>query len=164
MTTSPPNAIPVIFDNKTAQPAWIQFLNGTFGPGQVGAGGAVTLAGNTAYPLSALRSQVPGFPALGAVPNVLLNDFTNGRIYINFGNVGLAGLGNGYQPSSNNPSDPNYGTVYAYIELNVYGNSQNNLDLSNIDFYDDSILRCHHGDLPAGRQHPSLEDPNKIHR
>jgi hypothetical protein len=139
MTRLPTNAIPIVFDNQTAEPMWIQFLNGAFGPGQVGAGGAVPLAGNTAYSLTELTSMVPGFPALGEIPNVFLNLFTNGRIYLNFGKAGLSGLGNGYQPSSNNPGDANYNTNYAYLELNVFGNPSNNLDLSDIDFFSMAI-------------------------
>lgn len=69
------------------------------------------------------------------MPNVSLNSFTNGRIYFNFGGNGLQGLGKGYQPSSNNSNDPNYNTTYAFIELNVYGNPANNMDLSAIDFF-----------------------------
>jgi Beta-1,3-glucanase len=139
MTTLPVNAIPIIFDNRTTTAVWIQFLNGAFGPDQVGAGGSVALAGDTAYSLTELTSAVPGFPALGEVPNVFLNQFTNGRIYLNFGKTGLSGLGSGYQPSSNNSSDPNYNINYAYLELNVFGNQSNNMDLSDIDFFSMAI-------------------------
>jgi hypothetical protein len=139
MATLPTNSVPIIFDNQTKAPVWIQFLNGAFGPSQVGAGGTVPLAGDTAYSLTELTGGVPGLPALGEVPNVLLNQFTNGRIYLNFGDAGLTHLGGGYQPSSNNPSDENYDTNYAYLELNVFGNQDNNLDISNIDFFSMAI-------------------------
>lgn len=139
MTTLPANAIPIIFDNRTPTPVWVHFLNGHFGPNQVGAGGGVALAGDTAYSLAELTSAVPGLAALGKVPNVFLNDFTNGRIYLNFGQTGLSHLGGGYQPSSNNQQDPNYNTTYAYLELNVFGDSNNNLDLSDIDFFSMAI-------------------------
>lgn len=139
MTVLPQNAVPIIFDNQTGTPVWIQFLNGLFGPGQVGAGGSVQLTGNKAYSLTELTSAVPGFPELGEVPNVFLNQFTNGRVYLNFGSAGLSNLGGGYQPSSSNPADPNYNINYAYLELNVFGNQSNNMDLSNIDFFSMAI-------------------------
>jgi hypothetical protein len=113
----------------------MQFLNGSFGSGQTGKGGAVALAGDTAFELSALSSDLSAFPELGNIPNVSLNDFTNGRIYFNYGKAGLQGLGNGYQPSPNTSSDANYDTPYSYIELNVTGDQNNNMDLSAIDFF-----------------------------
>ncbi|MDE1150109.1 MAG: hypothetical protein PW843_26445 [Azospirillaceae bacterium] len=132
-TTS--NAVPVIFDNQSGGEVWIQFLNGVFGTGQTGAGGTVALSGDTAYSLSDLTGPVPGLPGLGNVPNVALSDFTNGRLYLNVGSAGLQNLGNGYQPASATVTDPNYHTPYAYIELNVFGNPANNMDLSDIDFF-----------------------------
>lgn len=130
--------IPIIFDNRTGRTVWVQFLNGAFGSGQVGAAGAtkpVALSGDTAYDLADLVSTVPGFPELGSVPNVSLSDFTNGRIYFNYGSQGLQGLGNGYQPNPVAPADANYDTRYAYVELNVFGDQNNNMDLSNLDFF-----------------------------
>lgn len=138
MSTQSPISIPIIFDNQTSIPAgnvWVQFLNGTFGPGQTGAGGTLPLEGNVAYSLADLNSRLPELPDIGEAPNACLNDFTNGRIYINFGEAGLALTGAGYQPDSANPNDPNYLTTYVYVELNVFGNPANNMDISNIDFF-----------------------------
>lgn len=128
-------SIPIIFDNQSGKTVWVQFLNGAFGPGQTGAGGTVPLAGDTAYDISTLASAVPNFPDLGTVPNVSLNDFTNGRIYFNYGSQGLQGLGNGYQPNPAYDNDANYDTRYAFVEPNVFGNQDNNLDLTAIDFF-----------------------------
>ncbi len=127
--------IPIVFDNQSGASVWLQFLNGSFGAGQFGANGSVALAGDSAYSLQQLSSAVDGFPELGTLPNVALDDFTNGRIYVNYGSAGLSGLGAGYQPAPQDPADPNYGVAYAYLELNVFGDQNNNLDLSNIDFF-----------------------------
>lgn len=135
MATS--NAIPIIFENKTTfsdDQVFVHFLNGAFGPGQTGAEGTVPLSGDTAFSFAQLKSAMSQFPGLGIIPNVTLNDFTNGRIYFSLGNS-LTDLGNGYQPSSNNTHDLNYNTIYAYIEPNVFGNVNNNMDLSAIDFF-----------------------------
>jgi hypothetical protein len=134
-------SIPIIFDNQSGKTVYLQFLNGAFGPGQTGASGAVSpakpvsLAGDTAYDIADLSSPVPGFTDLRKVPNVSLNDFTNGRIYFNYGSQGLQNLGSGYQPNPVAPADPNYNTRYAFVELNVTGDQNNNLDLSAIDFF-----------------------------
>jgi Beta-1,3-glucanase len=136
-TLTPPS-IPVVFENKTGRPdskIWVQFLNGNFGARQYGANGTVKLSGDTAYSFEKLKSKMPAFPALKTVPNVSLNDFTNGRIYFNYGDKGLQGLGNGYQPSPNNVNDPNYKKQYAFVEPNFFGNQNNNMDLSAIDFF-----------------------------
>ena len=131
-------SIPIIFDNQSGKTVYLQFLNGAFGPGQTGASGAVSpakpvsLAGDTAYDIADLSSPVPGFTDLRKVPNVSLNDFTNGRIYFNYGSQGLQNLGSGYQPNPVAPADPNYNTRYAFVELNVTGDQNNNLDLSAI--------------------------------
>jgi len=132
-------SIPIIFKNLTGQDAYVQFLNGHFGTGQTGANGTVNLAGDTAYSFTELSSEVPGHSSLGSVPNVSLNDFTNGRIYFNLGSAGLSNLGSGYQPSSSDSHDPNYSVRYGFIEPNVFGNSANNMDLSFIDFFGLSI-------------------------
>lgn len=132
-------SIPIVFDNQSGQTVYVQFLNGSFGSNQTGAGGTVPLSGDTAYDLATLSSAVPNFPDLGNIPNVSLSDFTNGRIYFNYGTQGLQGLGSGYQPSSADSNDSNYNTRYAYIELNVFGDQNNNMDLSNIDFFGFSI-------------------------
>jgi hypothetical protein len=132
--TSPP-AIPIIFINQTSNTVWVQFLNGVFGSGQTGANGAVALSGNTAYNLADLSSTVPGFPELGKVPNVSLSDFTNGSTYFNFGSAGLQGYYAGYQPNPTASSDPNYGTRYAFVEMNVFGGESNNLDLTAISWF-----------------------------
>jgi hypothetical protein len=128
-------SIPIIFDNQSGKQVWVQFLNGAFGPDQTGAGGTVKLAGDTAYEISKLTGPVPGLPNLGSVPNVSLNAFTNGRIYFNYGSQGLQGLGGGYQPNPAYDKDANYGTRYAFVEPNVFGNQDNNLDLTAIDFF-----------------------------
>lgn len=128
-------SIPIVFDNQSGQSVWVQFLNGAFGSGQYGANGTVLLSGDTAYDISTLSSTLPDFPDLGNIPNVSLNDFTNGRIYFNYGGQGLQNLGSGYQPSPNDSADPNYDTRYAFIELNVFGDQNNNMDLSAIDFF-----------------------------
>lgn len=133
------NNIPIIFDNQTGQKAYVQFLNGHFGAGQTGANGAVALTGDKAYSFDELTSDLPNFEKLGKVPNVSLNDFTNGRMYINLGDQGLSNLGSGYQPSSHDSSDPNYNTRYGFIELNVFGSPANNMDLSYIDFFSISM-------------------------
>ncbi|NPU11065.1 hypothetical protein HL666_09845 [Bradyrhizobium sp. 83002] len=132
--TSTSNAVPIVFENLSKQDVWVQFLNGSFGPGQLGGSGTVPLSGNTGYALSALEGIVPAYSATQKIPNVFLDNFTNGRIYLNFGSSGLSGLGNGYQPAPQNPSDANYNTSYAYLETNIFGNTQNNLDISDIDF------------------------------
>lgn len=129
------NTIPIVFENLSGQDVCVQFLNGAFGSGQYGASGAVPLSGDTGYSLSALEGLVPAYSATQKIPNVFLNDFTNGRIYLNFGANGLSGLGNGYQPAPQNPNDSNYATAYAYLETNIFGNTQNNLDISDIDFF-----------------------------
>jgi hypothetical protein len=127
--------VPIIFENKTNRKnVWVQFLNGAFGPNQYGANGTVLLQGDKGYPLNQLESTLPQFPELGQVANVALNDFTNGRIYFNYGDAQLQGLGNGYQPGPNNIHDANYHTPYAYIEPNIFGDKNNNMDLSAIDF------------------------------
>lgn len=139
--TSKAPKIPIIFKNNSGvadDQVWVQFLNGTFGGGQKGAGGTVALSGNTGYSLERLTSKVPKFENLGSVPNVSLNDFANGRIYLNFGKKAL-GVPPGTQPDPTKKTAPNYDTRYAYIELNVFGNSQNNMDISNIDFFSFTI-------------------------
>jgi hypothetical protein len=134
MASSNPT-IPIVFENRTGKQIFVQFLNGSFGPDQYGANGTVLLAGDHGYDIAKLSSTLPSFPTLGNIPNVALNDFTNGRIYFNFGSAGLKGLGGGYQPSPNNPPDPNYSARYAFIEPNVFGNQNNNMDLSSLDFF-----------------------------
>ncbi|KIC51553.1 hypothetical protein [Tateyamaria sp. ANG-S1] len=135
--TSDAPMIPVIFKNNTGQAddqVWVQFLNGYFGGGQTGAGGTVKLSGNKGYSLADLTSALPGFPSLGSVANVSLNNFTNGRIYLNLGDTPLSTTA-GNQPQPGDKSDPDYLTQYAYVELNVFGNGSNNMDISNIDFF-----------------------------
>jgi hypothetical protein len=131
--------VPIVFDNQTSKQVFVQFLNGAFGPGQFGADGTQPLAGNTAYDLATLTSSLPNFPGLGEIPNVALNDFTNGRIYLNFGSQGLILSHPGYQPAASDPQDPNYKTRYAFLEPNVFGTPANNLDLSYIDFFGVSL-------------------------
>lgn len=127
------NCVTIVFENLSKQDVCVQFLNGAFGPNQNGASGGVPLSGDTAYTLSQLEGIVPAYSTTEQIPNVSLDDFTNGRIYLNFGSNGLSGLGGGYQPAPQDPKDPNYSTVYGYLETNVFGNSQNNLDISDID-------------------------------
>jgi hypothetical protein len=128
--------IPVIIENNSGHAddkVWIQFLNGTFNSGQTGAGGTVHLMGNKGYSLAQLKSEVTNI-SLVSVPNLSLNAFKNGRIYVNFGSSPLVVKG-GNQPAPSTPSDPNYHTPYAYIEPFIDGSSSNNLDFSNIDFF-----------------------------
>jgi hypothetical protein len=79
------------------------------------------------------------------MPNVSLTAFS-GRIYLNFGDAGLAipknenGQPNtAYQPPSNDSHDTNYYTNWAYIELNVACSSSDNMDRSYIDFFSMAI-------------------------
>ena len=129
--------IPVIIENNSGladDKVWIQFLNGTFNSGQTGDGGAVHLMGNTGYSLHQLTSELTNISELGSVPNLSLNAFKNGRIYVNFGSSPLVVKG-GNQPAPSTPSDLNYHTPYAFIEPFIDGSSSNNLDFSNIDFF-----------------------------
>jgi hypothetical protein len=125
----------IVFDNQTSKSVFVQFLNGVFGPGQYGKNGQLPLSGDTPYNISDLGSSVPGFPELGTIPNISLNHFTNGRMYFNYGTQGLAKLGGGYQPSPNDQYDPNYSCRYSFIEPNVFGDTNNNMDLSALDFF-----------------------------
>jgi hypothetical protein len=131
--------IPVVFDNQTKKQAFVQFLNGSFGPGQFGANGKQPLAGNTPYDLATLTSSLNGFPELGEIPNVELNSFTNGRMYLNLGPTGLTIPYTGYQPAAHDSADPNFTIRYAFLEPSVFGTAANNLDLSYIDFFGISL-------------------------
>src|SRR3954466_3755841 len=62
--------IPIVFENRTSNRVFVQFLNGSFGSGQYGGNGTVLLAGDTSYDIATLSSSLPSFPALGNIPNV----------------------------------------------------------------------------------------------
>lgn len=92
------------------------------------------LAINTAYSMASITSPVSaGGGAPANKPAVYVTDFQSGRLYVNFGNTGLSGLGGKYQPDPGQSNDPNYSVRYQYFEPNIVGTAIT-ADLSYIDY------------------------------
>lgn len=130
--------------NKTGVPdelVYVKFLGAqinagtvaqTYGDAQpLGTGSATSTA---SYSLAAMTATIPGAPAsLGALPTFAINDYSGGRIYFSLG----AALNATTIPAAQNPDDPDFNTVYAYVEPSVFPNAtlgSTNLDASYVDF------------------------------
>jgi fibronectin-binding autotransporter adhesin len=128
--------IPYVFKNDTGMSSsqiFIQFMNASstvtgtysnvFGVNQ-------QLQANTAYSLD----QITG---ADGIAKVNVTDFSGGRIFVNFGPYGLQGMGPGYTPAAQTPTDPNYSTRYQYFEQTIVPQGSGTAvytDLSYIDF------------------------------
>lgn len=132
--------VPIVLTNDTGMSSsqiWVQFMGGSQVDGYYSNvfGSNQTLFANTAYSLDQLTNPLTG------KAEVFINEFSAGRIYVNFGPYGLSNLGaNGgfYTPAAANPLDPNYNTRYQYFEQTILpqptGGSTVWADLSYIDF------------------------------
>ncbi len=121
--------VPIVFGplgGFTLENVFVHFLGGG-GAGITGRyynTGTKTLAPlslDTPYRLTDIVSPISvGGGAPANMPSVFIESFISGRIYISLG-TGLKNLGNGYQPASADPNDPNYLIRYQYIEPTVDG-------------------------------------------
>ncbi|MFZ5637891.1 MAG: IPT/TIG domain-containing protein [Pseudomonadota bacterium] len=130
--------------NKTGVPddlVYVKFLGAqinagtlaqTYGDGQPLGTGSATATGS--YSLAEMTATIPGAPAsLGPLPTFAINDYSGGRIYFSLG----APLNATTIPGAQNPDDPDFNTVYAYVEPSIFPNAglgSTNLDASYVDF------------------------------
>jgi hypothetical protein len=142
-TPAPVNALFVI-DNQTGVPddrVFVKFLGAqigdsalaqTYGDGQPLGTGADTAA--CAYSLTQMTTTLADVPGLTTpMPAFRLNDYAGGRIYFSLG----VPLQSTTIPAAQNPSDPDFGTVYAYVEPSIFTSTvagQTNIDASYVDF------------------------------
>lgn len=93
-----------------------------------------TLEESKSYSLAEITSPVSvGGGAPANQPAVFITGYDSGRVYLNFGDEGLGGLGGDYQPVANLDTDVNKSVRYQYFEPTIAG-AQCNIDLSYIDF------------------------------
>jgi hypothetical protein len=142
-TPAPVNALFVI-DNQTGVPdshVFVKFLGAqigdstlaqTYGDGKPLDTGADTAA--RSYSLAQMTTTLADVPGLATpVPAFRLNDYAGGRIYFSLG----AQLNSVTIPAAQDPSDPDFGTVYAYVEPSIFTSTvagQTNIDASYVDF------------------------------
>jgi hypothetical protein len=123
--------VPIVFDlpaGTDPDKVWVQFLgtNPLTGTYRDSSGHQLELKKNSPYSFAQITSPTPVSAAAPAnKPAVLITEFVGGRIYVNFGNEGLQGLVGGYQPSLQNPTDPNIDKRWQNFEVTVEENKYN---------------------------------------
>jgi len=168
----PVNAMFVI-DNQTGVPddlVFVKFLGAeinagtlaqTYGNAQPLRNGAKT--NNTSYSLTEMTAKVPNAPDLSSkLPVFQINDYSGGRIYFSLG----AKLQSTTIPAAQNTNDPDFHTVYGYVEPSIFpslkaGNT--NIDASYVDFigipFDVSICKRADGKLANPPANNPLKTP-----
>lgn len=133
-----------VVDNQTGVPdelVFVKFLGAEIvadkgAPTQTyGAGQALQTGTSTAsqsYALSDMLAPLPGTSGT-PVPSFAINNYAGGRIYFSLG----AELASTTIPAAQLPGDPDFATVYGYVEPSVFptpltGNT--NIDASYVDF------------------------------
>lgn len=142
-TPAPVNALFVI-DNRTGVPddqVFVKFLGAQIGDSTLtqtyGDNQPLDIGTDTAdrsYSLTQMTTTLADVPGLATpVPAFRLNDYAGGRIYFSLG----VPLQSTTIPAAQNPSDPDFGTVYAYVEPSIFTSTvagQTNIDASYVDF------------------------------
>lgn len=85
------------------------------------------------YNLADMTSNVGSPHPTAPLPNFALNDYSGGRIYFSLAQP----LASTTTPAAQDPNDPDFSTVYGYVEPSVFPNSlagNTNLDASYVDF------------------------------
>lgn len=146
-----------VVNNQTGVPddlVFVKFLGAQIGTA-TGAptqtyGASTALATGTAtsgqsYTLADMLPTIAGAPTPTAMPTFAINDYAGGRIYFSLG----AELASTTIPAAQLPSDPDFYTVYGYVEPSIFptvatGNS--NIDASYVDFvgipFEVSVRSC----------------------
>jgi hypothetical protein len=129
-TTVPDELVFVKFLGAEIQP---NALLQTFGNGQPLANGGATAS--VSYSLAQMTAAIPNAPApTPAAPIFAINDYSGGRIYFSLGVPLQATIP---LPAAQNPTDPDFTTVYAFVEPSVFPSTSEgstNLDASYVDF------------------------------
>ena len=142
-TPAPVNALFVI-DNQTGVPddqVFVKFLGAQIGDSTLtqtyGDNQPLDIGTDTAdrsYSLTQMTTALADVPSLATpMPAFRLNDYAGGRIYFSLG----VPLQSTTIPAAQNPSDPDFGTVYAYVEPSIFTSTvagQTNIDASYVDF------------------------------
>ena len=123
----------LVFVKFLGAPIHPNSLPQTFGNGQLLANGAAT--DSVSYSLAQMTAAIPNAPApTPAAPIFAINDYSGGRIYFSLGTPLKASIP---LPAAHNPTDPDFSTVYAFIEPSVFpsvSQGSTNLDASYVDF------------------------------
>ncbi len=141
--TAAPQNVQFVVVNKTGVPndlVYVKFLGANIAANSLAQNyaGTVPLAngGQTSsqsYSLAEMTSQL-ALPALpDPVANFTLNSYSGGRIYFSLINE----LNSTTIPAAQNPNDPDFSTVYAYVEPSVFptpATGSTNIDASYVDF------------------------------
>lgn len=172
-TPAPVNALFVI-DNQTGVPddlVFVKFLGAeivkqtlaqTYGDGQSLKHGSDT--SSKSYSLADMTATVPGAPGLPSAVSVFrINDYSGGRFYFSLG----AELRSTTIPAAQNPNDPDFNTVYGYVEPSVFPAvtaGSTNIDASYVDFigipFDVSIRKRADGKLANPPANNPLSTPS----
>ncbi len=139
----PPVNAPFVVVNKTGLPdalVYVKFLGApivadslapTYGAGLPLGTGTATAA--QSYSLAEMTSPMTLGGVAKTVPNFALNNFSGGRIYFSL----LNKLQSTTIPAAQISADPDFPTVYGYVEPSVFPNAlagNTNLDTSYVDF------------------------------
>jgi len=132
--------VPIVFDLPPGMDpgkVWVQFLgtNPLTGVYRDGNGDESSLEKHTPYSFESITSPVyVGGAAPANKPAVLISEFVGGRIYVNFGDTGLKGLKEGYQPAANyDDGTGNYLMRWQYLEPTILADELD-INISYIDF------------------------------
>lgn len=139
----PPVNAQFVIVNETGVPdelVFVKFLGAEINPGvtpQTYAGSQLLQTGDltasSSYSLADMTSAMTLAGSSQSVPNFEINDYSGGRIYFSL----VEPLASTTIPAAQNPNDPDFSTVYGYVEPSVFPNQQlgsTNLDASYVDF------------------------------